>query len=88
MFAVNLDTDDEPEYVLLLSGDQDYEIFAFDRDESGQWRQVGRLRPSGTGARLPVRTLLLDTLRQYGAVTEEPRYRDLVIGGLKLRVLR
>jgi hypothetical protein len=87
MFAANLDSDPEPEYALVLSGEQYYEILAFDRDEAGEWKQVGWLRRHDPGARFPVRTALLDTLRQNGPISEEARYRDLVIGGLKLRVM-
>ncbi|MFC1639240.1 DUF4153 domain-containing protein [Gemmatimonadota bacterium] len=87
MFAANLDSDSDPEYVLVLSGDESYQILAYDRDENGNWRQVGRLRPYENDARLPLRAELLDTLRLMRPTSEVPQYRDLVIGGLKLRVM-
>jgi hypothetical protein len=88
MFAANFDSDSDPEYVLVLSGDQRYQMLAFDRDESGIWVQVGHLRPFENDAMLPLRAELLDTLRLMGTTSEVPQYRDLVIGGLKLRVMR
>jgi hypothetical protein len=88
IFPVNLDADQEPEYVLLLSGEHNYTIVAFDIDEDGRWERVGRLTRYDRSVRLPPRTLLLATLRQDGAHAEEPRYRDLTIGEIKLRVMQ
>jgi hypothetical protein len=88
IFPVNLDADDEQEYVMLLSGERNYTILAFDLDEGGTWMQAGRLRPYGPRASLPLRATLLDTLRQEGALTEQAHYRDLVIGDVRLRVMR
>jgi len=88
IFPVNLDIDEELEFVLLLSGERDYSLLAFDLGEDGEWMQVGRLRPYGRSVTMPTRAALLDTLRRDGASTEDARYRDLVIGGVKLRVMR
>lgn len=88
MFNINLDSDLDSEYILLLSGEHDYGMIAYDRDGEGKWLQAGRLRPHGLGARLPPRAQLLETLRHGGAVTEPPTYRDLRIGGLLLRLLQ
>ena len=87
MFAADFDSDSDPEYVLVLSGDQRYQMLAFDRDENGSWFQVGHLRPFDNEVRLPLRAELLDTLRLIGPTSEVQQYRDLVIGGLKLRVM-
>ena len=87
MFTANFDSDSDPEYVLVLSGDQRYQMLAFDRDENGSWFQVGHLRPFDNEVRLPLRAELLDTLRLIGPTSEVQQYRDLVIGGLKLRVM-
>jgi hypothetical protein len=86
MFAANLDADEEQEYVLVLSGDRFYDMLVFDRGERGEWKQAGQLRTYGGRARLPLRALLFDTLRQQGPIAAEPQYRDLLVGGLRLRV--
>ncbi len=88
MFSINLDSEPDLEYILLLSGKRDYGMLAYDRDGEGRWMRAGRFRPHGSGARLPPRGQLLHTLRRGGAVTEQPQYRDLKIGGLLLRLLQ
>jgi hypothetical protein len=88
LFPVNLDNDEALEFVLLLSGDQNYSMLAFDQGTEGKWMQAGQLWRYNRGVRLPPRTTLLEALRQNGASTEEAVYRDLVIGELRLRVMR
>jgi hypothetical protein len=88
LFPVNLDNDEALEFVLLLSGDQNYSMLAFDQGTDGKWMQAGQLWRYNRGVRLPPRTTLLEALRQNGASTEEAVYRDLVIGELRLRVMR
>jgi hypothetical protein len=88
IFPVNLDADEAAEFVLLLSGGRNYSMVAFDTDENGKWMRAGRLTRYDRNIRLPSRIALLDTLRSHGAMAEEPRYRDLMIGGLRLRVMR
>ncbi len=87
LFPVNLDDDEEQEFVLVLSGDQRYSMLLFDIGEDGRWTQAGQLRPYGRGVRLPPRTAFLEAFRQDGALTEPTRYSDLLIGDVKLRVM-
>jgi len=88
MFPANLDADEAEEYVLVLSGERGYQMLVFDRDDEGDWDQVGRLWTFGPNSRLPARGLLLDTLRQFGSSAEPPKYHDLKIGGLVLRLFQ
>jgi hypothetical protein len=88
VFAVDLDADDADEYVLILPGDQRYEMLVYDLDAEGVWTQAGRLRAIGSRTRLPPRTTFLESLRREEAQTEEVRFRDLVIGELRLRLMQ
>ncbi len=88
MFPVNLDADEDAEYLLLLSGERNYSIVVFDRDEDGKWMRAGRLTRYDRRVRLPPRAALIATLRQDGVIAEETRYRDVIIGDHRLRVMR
>jgi hypothetical protein len=88
IFPINLDTDGEAEFVLLLSGEQNYSIVVFDTDDAGKWTRVGRLTRYDREVRLPPKAVLLATLRQDGALADEASYRDLVVGDMRLRVMR
>ena len=85
--VLHLDADAMVEYVLILSGEELYDILAYDRDDEGAWERIGSYRPVGSGER-PTRSALLDTLRLSGPETAEVDYRDLVIGGLRLQAMR
>jgi hypothetical protein len=88
LFPVNLDNDEAMEFVLLLSGDRNYSMLAYDLGTDGRWEQAGQLWRYNRDVRLPPRTTLLETLNQNGASTAQADYRDLVIGELRLRVIR
>ncbi len=86
VFAVALDGDSDDEYVVVLSGDTDYAILAYDRNEDGNWQRLGRLMRSGPARELPDRAVFLDSLRLVGFTPVEVPYRDLEIGEITLRL--
>ncbi|UCD23645.1 MAG: hypothetical protein JSW51_11485, partial [Gemmatimonadota bacterium] len=83
---VALDDDNEFEYLLVLSGLDEYVILAYDQTSEGDWIRVGRMRPVGQDAELPNRPAFVDTLSVQGAVPIEVPWRDLQIGGILLRL--
>jgi hypothetical protein len=83
---VMLDGDDDYEYLFVLSGLDDYEILAYDRNGEGEWEKIGEMHRIGPDRELPNRPAFLDTLQLQGATPLEVHYRDLVIGGIRLRL--
>jgi hypothetical protein len=83
---VALDGDDDDEYLLILSGLNDYEILAYDRNDEDEWEKVGEMHRVGTDLELPNRPAFLDTLNLQEATPIEIRWRDLEIGGILLRL--
>jgi hypothetical protein len=83
---VALDGDDDDEYLFILSGLNDYEILAYDRNDEDEWQRVGVMYRVGTDLELPNRPAFLDTLNQQGATPVEVPWRDLEIGEIRLRL--
>jgi hypothetical protein len=86
VFSVSLDDDEDPEWVLVLSGETGYGLRLYDRTTDGSWEHVGVLRPVGGSAALPTRSVLLDSLEALGSEAVATPYRDLSIGGVRLRL--
>lgn len=83
---VMLDGDDDYEYLFVLSGLDDYEILAYDRNDEGEWNRIGQMHRVGLDLELPNRPALLDTLNLVGAASVDAPWRDLEIGGIRLRL--
>ena len=83
---VMLDGDDDYEYLFVLSGLDDYEILAYDRNGEGEWEKIGEMHRIGPDRELPNRPAFLDTLRLQGAIPVEVPYKDLEIGEIRLRL--
>jgi hypothetical protein len=83
---VMLDADEDAEYLFILSGLDDYEILAYDRTGESEWERIGAMRRIGQDLELPNRPALLDTLSLQGATPAEIPWRDLEIGGIRLRL--
>ncbi len=86
VFPVALDHDSDNEYVVVLAGDTDYAILAYDRNEEGAWQRIGTLTRLGPDRDLPDRAVLLDSLRLLGFTPVEVPYRDVEIGEIRLRL--
>jgi hypothetical protein len=86
MVAAALDSDADDEYVLVLSGDSAFELLAYDRNAEGAWERIGRLLRIGDNRDLPARGQFLDSLRTLGTEPVDIPYRDLQIGGIRLRL--
>jgi hypothetical protein len=81
-----LAADEDAEYLFILSGLDDYEILAYDRTGESEWERIGAMRRIGQDLELPNRPALLDTLSLQGATPAEIPWRDLEIGGIRLRL--
>ncbi len=83
---VALDDDNDYEYLFILSGLNDYEILAYDRNSEGEWERIGEMHRVGLDLELPNRPAFLDTRGLQGAMPVEIPWRDLEIGGIRLRL--
>jgi len=83
---VALDEDNDYEYLFILSGLNDYEILAYDRNSEGVWERIGEMHRVGPNGELPNRPAFLDTLQLQGAMPVEVPWRDLKIGEILLRL--
>jgi hypothetical protein len=85
LFAATIDVDPDNEWVLVLSGDDYYGILAYDTNADAEWERIGWVNPVQPDT-LPVRDVFLNDLRATGVELVEAPYRDLMIGGIRLRV--
>lgn len=86
-FALDLDGDAQPEELIASRSSTWFEVTAFGRGEDGTWRLLGTLRQEKRHLAKSQTEAWLSAVRTRRYRDVPPRYRDLMIGSQRFRLL-